>query len=312
MSNNRGIFESLPASEQNGGVNPFSFAGEGVAATNPFAATAEAHSSFGSAVDAGDERNVPEPGKPAKIPAPRLRATENPFQMSAETVPAYGYEAPDASHAQASPFSAVPLRPDNITLAVPQLKHSPFSAHPTEVAAQPDPAQTRGVWPQAREASAVEPFAPQLTHLQAQASASQSAAPRQTVPERSFAAAVNAAASLPRNEPSPVCKQLELRAIFGVDRDMSGEEILQRTRSLPGVKLVARISTNDVMALETLKHTLAKFGFGGGSIRLFSGTVPIEFIRDGNTVLAVQADGGFAPGVREAIMIVARELEKMS
>ena len=308
MSNNRGIFESLPASEQNGGVNPFSFAGEGVAATNPLAATAEAHSSFGS----GDESYVPEPGKPAKIPAPRLRATENPFQMTAETVPAYGYEAPDASHTQASPFSAVPLRPEKTTLAVPQLKHRPFSAHPTEVAAKTNPAQARGVWPQAREASAVEPFAPQLTHLQVQPSAAQSTAPQQAVPDRSFAAAVNSAEALQPNETSPVYKQLELRAIFGVDREMSVEEILQRTRSLPGIKLVARIGTADVMAWETFKHTLANLGFGGGSIRIFSGTVPIEFIRDGNTVLAVRADGGFAPGVREAIMIVARELEKMS
>lgn len=106
-------------------------------------------------------------------------------------------------------------------------------------------------------------------------------------------------------------RKLELRAIFGVDREMSADEIMQRTRSLPGVRHIARIGTADVAALENLKRTLATLGFGGGAIRLYSGSVPIEFVRDGHTMLAVQTDGGFAPGVREAIMIVARELEKM-
>ena len=92
---------------------------------------------------------------------------------------------------------------------------------------------------------------------------------------------------------------------------MSTDEILQRTRSLPGVKHVAKIGYSDVVALESLKATLQGLGFGGGNIRLYSGSVPIEFVRDGQTMLAVQTDGGFAPGVKEAIMIVARELEKM-
>ncbi|MBU6327322.1 MAG: hypothetical protein KGQ89_06830 [Verrucomicrobia bacterium] len=233
--------------------------------------------------------------------------------MSAEHGAAYGYEAHHVSSIQAAPFSAVPLQPDNMALAVPQHQHSPFSAHPLQVASEPAPAaQARGAWSQTQDASAVAPFAPQLPQSQPQAVAAQSTAPQQAVPDRSFAAAVNSAEALQPNETSPVYKQLELRAIFGVDREMSVEEILQRTRSLPGIKLVARIGTADVMAWETFKHTLANLGFGGGSIRIFSGTVPIEFIRDGNTVLAVRADGGFAPGVREAIMIVARELEKMS
>jgi hypothetical protein len=106
-------------------------------------------------------------------------------------------------------------------------------------------------------------------------------------------------------------RQLELRAIFGVDREMSGDEILQRTRSLPGIRHVARIGSHEVGALDTLKRTLHTLGFGSGQLRLYSGSVPIEFVRDGNTILAVQTDGGFAPGIRETIMIVARELDKM-
>ena len=38
---------------------------------------------------------------------------------------------------------------------------------------------------------------------------------------------------------------------------------------------------------------------------------PIDFIREGSVVLAVQNDGSFAPGVRETLMIVARELGRL-
>jgi hypothetical protein len=38
----------------------------------------------------------------------------------------------------------------------------------------------------------------------------------------------------------------------------------------------------------------------------------LEFIREGSVMLAVQTDGGFAPGVRETLMIIARELGRMA
>jgi hypothetical protein len=93
---------------------------------------------------------------------------------------------------------------------------------------------------------------------------------------------------------------------------MSTDEILICTRSLPGIKHVAKIGYNDVASLESFKATLQGHGFGCGNIRLYFDSMPIEFVRDGQTVLAVQTNGGFAPGVKEAIMIVARELEKMT
>lgn len=103
-------------------------------------------------------------------------------------------------------------------------------------------------------------------------------------------------------------RQLELRAIFGVDREMSTEEIMQRARSLPGIRHIARVSAQDVAAVDALKGVIANLGFGGGGIKLYAGSVPIEFIRESGVMLAVQTDGGFAPGVRETLMIVAREL----
>lgn len=306
MSANRGIFDTLPPSDQNGGVNPFSFAGEAHPVSNPFAA-APIQSPFATVADHGQERHVPEPGKPAKIPAPRLKVAESPFQVAAENGSAYGYEAPQVSNLVAAPFS-VANHAEPVSLPVAPVQHNPFSVHREPVAPpQPAPQQSFGSWPQPQEVAAAASFA---QHLAQQAPAPQVvAAP---APVAAVAPVPAYTAPAPQIEEAPVFRQLELRAIFGVDREMSADEILQRTRSLPGVKHVARIGTVDVAALENLKATLAGLGFGGGAIRLYSGSVPIEFVRDGNTMLAVQTDGGFAPGVKEAIMIVARELEKMA
>jgi hypothetical protein len=103
-----------------------------------------------------------------------------------------------------------------------------------------------------------------------------------------------------------------LRAIFGVDREMTTEEILQRTRALPGIRHIARVGQKDMGTIEGLRNLLPNLGFGSGTLKLYAGSVPLEFIREGSVLLAVQTDGGFAPGVRETLMIVARELGKMS
>lgn len=107
-------------------------------------------------------------------------------------------------------------------------------------------------------------------------------------------------------------RQLALRAIFGVDRELTSGEILQRCRALPGVRNLARVSPQDMAAVEALKQLLPKLGFGGGALKLYSGSVPLEFIREGSVLLAVQADGGFAPGVRETLMLAARELGRLA
>lgn len=91
---------------------------------------------------------------------------------------------------------------------------------------------------------------------------------------------------------------------------MSKEEIIQRSRSLPGVRQIAMVSASDIAAVDALKQVISNLGFGSGPLKLYSGSVPIEFIREGQTLLAVQTDGGFAPGVRETLMLVARELSR--
>ncbi len=87
---------------------------------------------------------------------------------------------------------------------------------------------------------------------------------------------------------------------------------MQRTRALPGIRQVARVSSEDIATVEAMKRVMANLGFGHGGLKLYSGSVPVEFVREGGVQLAVQTDGGFAPGVRETLMLVARELGRMA
>jgi hypothetical protein len=301
-------------------MNPFSFAGEAPAVTNPFAnVPTMSESPFATAAEALPERLVPEPGKPAKIPDRRLKSMESPFQIAPDNGASYGYEAPQVNHLQAAPFVAVPTEKPAQSIAAVAPAPSPFSVHSEPASKLPQ--QSFGAWPHHQEAAAASSFAQHVGHAVPAAPMPQSYQPApqaplhqtvtlpsyESVPQVAVQPAIAVAPEMP-----PVITQLELRAIFGVDREMSVEEIIQRTRALPGIKHVARIGTSDVSALENLKHTLTSLGFGGGNIRLYSGNVPIEFVRDGHTMLAIQTDGGFAPGVKEAIMIVARELERMA
>jgi hypothetical protein len=105
-------------------------------------------------------------------------------------------------------------------------------------------------------------------------------------------------------------RQLELRAIFGVDRELSADEILQRARALPGVRHISRVAAREVTAIEGLKNLLPALGLAG-PLKLYAGSTPVDFIREGGVLLAVQTDGGFAPGVRETLMIIARELGRL-
>lgn len=106
-------------------------------------------------------------------------------------------------------------------------------------------------------------------------------------------------------------RQLELRAIFGVDRELSADEMLQRARGLSGIRGLARVGAKEMVTIEGLKNLLPGLGLGGGPLKLYVGSTPLDFIREGSVVLAVQADGKFAPGVRETLMIVARELGRI-
>lgn len=106
-------------------------------------------------------------------------------------------------------------------------------------------------------------------------------------------------------------RQLELRAIFGLDRELSAGEILQRLRGLAGIRSVVRVGQEELVAFEILRRCLASLAPSGLPMRLMFGNAPVELIREGGVVLAVMTEGSFAPGVRETIMIGAREIDRL-
>lgn len=281
MNASPSIFDPFAVSANGTSVSPFSSASE-APASNPFAAAPmTSQSPFAAMPDEVTERQIPEPGKPAKIPAPRLKPVDSPFQLAADPQGAFGYEAPSPFTTVASPAPAPVLQ-------------NPFSQVPPAMAPAPFPAAAAPVSPSPWTAS--PSVFPATSHAET----------RLDSPTMH-----NDYLHNDYQEASYNYRQLELRAIFGVDREMTAEEILQRTRSLPGIRHVARIPSQEVIAVENLRRTLQGMGFGQGAMRIYSGTAPIEFVRESGTTLAVQTDGGFAPGVRETIMIVARELDKI-
>lgn len=308
MSTNRGIFESFPSQPAARQDSPFAVVPEPVAAS-PFAAAARQESPFTVIHEASDPR-LSEDGRAVRLP--ERRKVESPFQV-AEPLEGFGYEAPAKAYA-AAPF-AVPAAPAPAAI-------SPFSVAPQQAVASPTTQAAIAAFASVPESPAA-PVPPAFAQP-APAFAQPAQAFAQPAPAAAYAAVPAAFAPAPQAAPlaqvaveesqsdSFSIRQIELRAIFGVDREMNSEEILQRSRALPGMRNIARVSPQDIAAVDALKHLLPNLGFGGGGLKLYSGSVPLEFIREGPVILAVQTDGGFAPGVRETLILVARELGRMS
>ena len=288
MSTPRGIFETFPNQTPPAGAppaSPFGLAPEAKAtpAASPFAPSGAPSARKESPFSVVTEDDGQDDQKAVRLPE-RRKPNESPFQISEPQ--GFGFEAPqEAPQAlKAAPFE--PVKPEPAPLQA-----TPFQMEqPAATGSQPAASNPFNGWPQAEVAPAPAPAEPQAI-----------AAP---VPQSSPAASDSS------NSDSYSIKQLELRAIFGVDREMTKEEIIQRSRSLPGIRQIARVSEQDVAAVDALKQVISNLGFGNSPIKLYSGSVPIEFIREGGILLAVQTDGGFAPGVRETLMLVARELNK--
>lgn len=322
MSTTRGIFESFPNQPATRQDSPFAVVPEPAApvATSPFTAVARQESPF-TVIDEVSDSQSSDATRAVKLP--ERRKTDSPFQV-AEPSEGFGFEAPAKAYAPA-PFEAAPvstpIAASPFSTAPQQPAASPFSVAP-EPPRGPSPSTQAAIaafanWqdapatpaPQtfAEPAQAFAPVTPSAFAPAAEAPAYQAPAAFAPAPQSLSAESFEASQS-----DSYSIRQLELRAIFGVDREMNVEEILQRSRALPGMRNIARVSQPDMAALEALKHLLPNLGFGSGGLKLYSGSVPLEFIREGTVMLAVQTDGGFAPGVRETLMLVARELGRLS
>ncbi len=271
MNSSRGIFEPQEGfAPAPPSKSPFAVADESPA-TSPFAIVSEPESPFAAMKDDHPTRIAADPGRPAKLPERRPAAGE---------APQGEVRSPFAAEASASPFEA----------AVPS---SPFGATPPSVPAAPATSPFGFTQEPAVVAPAPATPPPVATPV---------AAPEPVTPP------APAAESDSSDFDSSSIRQLALRAIFGVDRELGAEEMLQRARSLSGIRHVARVPAGENATIDALKRVVGSLGFPAGQVKLVCGNVPIEFIREGNVMLAVQNDGSFAPGVKETLMIVAREL----
>jgi len=114
------------------------------------------------------------------------------------------------------------------------------------------------------------------------------------------------------DEVSVVPRQAVLRAIFGAEQEMDVTEILRQLRGLRGVRHVALAAPADVASLDALKRSLGSLGFGAANIRIFGSQNPIEFFRHSNTLLAVQTNSGFGPGMKEVFKLAVEEIDHLS
>jgi hypothetical protein len=138
-------------------------------------------------------------------------------------------------------------------------------------------------------------------------------APAPAPPAENKPAAV-APAPTPAGSPLPTgeTKQLVLRAIFGVDRELTHQEILQRARSLPGVKNIAPVGSEAAGALSKVRDLAGSVGISDpNDIVLSCSEGVFDFISAGSTTLAVVREGKYSAGVRETLIIIAQEIDKL-
>jgi len=308
MSNSRGTFESLPTQSTSQSDSPFTAVSSLVnTVESPFKAAAEHDSPF-SVVGEATATDTTWP-----VRMPETAEMKSPFQV-ADAAENFGFEA--ASFAKldssfATPASAPGAQPFTIprvfadSTFASEVAASPSNATQTAIAAFGKVEAPTSV----AHSSLSKPAVAVYTPVQP-ASVAKEAAAFVPAPQQAYASDEGSFDS--NHSDSYSIRQLELRAIFGVDREMNVEEILQRSKALPGMRNIARVNSKDMTALEGMKQLLPNLGFGGGALRIYAGSVPLDFIREGSVMLAVQTDGGFAPGVRETLMLVARELGRIS
>jgi len=110
----------------------------------------------------------------------------------------------------------------------------------------------------------------------------------------------------PTIEQTPKINHALLRAIFGASQDMSAAEIWARCKQLPSILQLEILNQNETGTREDFNHLLSQHQFGAQP-RIYHSETPIELIHEGGITIAVKTNGGFAPGVRETLIIVARE-----
>lgn len=225
------------------------------------------------------------------------RAAEAPFadesaHVSNEATNPFGgsKDGPTGEESTSNPLSDFGGAPENQGVMPTEAPAFPRAAAPAPAAptpAAPEPAAPTPAAPEPAAPAAVAPAAEQLAPV---------SKPTLSAPL----------------EPINAIKQLEVRAIFGVDRELSRGELVERAKGLPGIKNLSPVSGEEVVAMDTVQNCMSNLGFGQReNILLTCPNGVIEFVSQGTSTMAVVRDGDWKPGVRETLIIISRELDKL-
>lgn len=125
--------------------------------------------------------------------------------------------------------------------------------------------------------------------------------------------------------PRADARMLALQALFPSDGPLTLQHVAERCAALPGIQECVLVADGEVVGsapgatefqesirrkIESLRDFAASLGLSGGgnfTVRSDSG-VRSFFLEEGTCVAVVHGDGAFPPGVREALMLTAREL----
>lgn len=325
------IFNVQPGGDTPEQPNPFQPLTESGENGSPFASVQADETPFGAV---SEEAALPEPR--AVTPAKKAAAQDNPFQLVDQAEPAAQQDSPfstvDRGNA-GSPFEMTGLgvgkgngvatdfkgaqvngaRPNGF--AAEENAGTPFAGVEAPIQevqhhAALDPVQDFA------EASHAEPTLNQVAPQVDEVGAFQipredfQAQPPQQQPAQNQG--YGSQQTRPSTRASGATRQLELRAIFGVNHELTRDEILQRARSLPGVRNISVVDPAGARALEVLQSTINQIGFADGeSVGLHCPGGMIDFITEGGATVAVLHEGEYAAGVCETLIIACREISKL-
>ena len=188
----------------------------------------------------------------------------------------------------------------------PQKKRSPFTATSNSKAGAKAAAAAASV-----RANLMEPdedfAAPPVQPLKTPGQVANE--PSGDLPDINEFAAPPKSSTLP--SPEGEIPQLVLKAIFGVSEEMDRNEILHRARTLPNIKSVNLVGRPESEAIAGLQKSIGALGLENEPLTLRVGDRDIDFIKEEGVTLAVLTNGGYAAGIRETLIIVARELARL-
>lgn len=273
---------------------------------------------------------------PTEMPSSSGEAPRNPFQSKSAKVAESSSEAPpfemakageggfemkgiSASEAPVGEIDAAPLGKDDAddspfaggdSKAMSEATN-PFGASkeaPTAEKSASDRMRDFGGMPESKPPAAMdEPAFPA-------AAASARPARREDAPAAKTPDPVARETPMASAPAAPVnsIKQLAVRAIFGVDRELSRNELIQRAKTLPGIRNLSSVSGEELKAMETVQDCMSNLGFGQKEdILLTCPNGMIEFVTMGASAIAVVRDSDWKPGVRETLIIIAQEIDQL-